>query len=130
VEPVVMVRGKKPINKDLVKWISTLSIRQTARLWKRKKIVIPEHIVRIAKNNISSINTLDGWDELCVEVGKKSWLLNSTQRCNKTGSMEYGNQLQEQLLTATGSKLNVANEYEKSLIRKLNGERQIGLNAG
>jgi hypothetical protein len=122
--------GKKPINKELVKWISNLSILQTARLWRRQKIDIPEHIVMIARNNISSINTLDGWDALCVEVGKKSWLLNSTQRCNKTGRMEYGNQLQEQLLTATNSKLNVANEHDKALIRKFNGEQQIGLNAG
>jgi len=110
-KPATTAADREPI----AKWIANLSIWETKALVLHQDIEIPANIVKLITEQ-PSIVTLAGWNELCVEVGKKSWLPYSTERCQKKGYNEYGNHLHELILKATGLRLDVKKETNKAFV--------------
>jgi len=103
---------------QIAKWIANLSIWETKALVLHQDIEIPANIVKLIKKHPSIVKTNDGWDKLCVEVGKKSSfsISGSTKRCQKKGYNEYGNHLHELILKATGLRLDVKKETNKAFV--------------
>lgn len=111
---------------SVVIWVRGLGPVSTGKLAMHGKlggVRVPTDVAEAVKANPDFFVPTNGWEKFCERVAKNSALPGVQERCDGSGTNEWGNTLRSLLLKSAGLSMNVKKENWNAGLGRLSGKK-------